>query len=160
VIDAVRRAGVPQHRLIMNVYPGPTKPELLVSVRRAFPRALINLSPVTDTDLTHRDLVELQVNARLLGGPIMFPIRHDLLTTEVVQALRPFGRVAVWNTPELTDPAPWTPLELRLMGVDGMIDLRDSTRTRDRVSTKLVSLGAKLFGWNAVYDVLDAVGLL
>lgn len=158
VIEAVRRAGVPQHRLIMNIYPGPT--EQLLAVRRAFPRAIINVSPVSDTDLTPRDIVELQVTARLLGGLIMFPIRHDLVTREVVRALRPFGRIAVWNTPELTDPSPWTPLELRLMGVDGMIDLREPVSRRDRISTTLVSVGAKLFGWNAVYDVLDAVGLL
>lgn len=158
VIEAVRRAGVSQHRLIMNVYPGPT--EQLLAVRRAFPRAIINVSPVSDTDLTAQDIVELQVTAQLLGGAIMFPIRHDLLTRDVVRALRPFGRIAVWNTPELTDPAPWTPLDLRLMGVDGMIDLRDPVSRRDRLSTKLVSVSAKLFGWNAVYDVLDAVGLL
>jgi hypothetical protein len=158
VIEAVRRTGVPQYRLIMNVYPGPT--EQLLAVRRAFPRAIINVSPVSDTDLTPADIVELQVTARLLGGAIMFPIRHDLISREVVQALRPFGRIAVWNTPELTNPSPWTPLELRLMGVDGMIDLRESVTRRDRLSTTLVSVGAKLFGWNAVYDVLDAVGLL
>jgi hypothetical protein len=158
VIEAVRRAGVPQQRLIMNVYPGPT--EQLLAVRRAFPRAIINVSPVSDTDLTPADIVELQVTARLLGGPIMFPIRHDLITREAVRALRPFGRVAVWNTPELTNPSPWTPLELRLLGVDGMIDLREAVTRRDRLSTTLVSVGAKLFGWNAVYDVLDAVGLL
>jgi hypothetical protein len=158
VIAAVRRAGVPQHRLIMNVYPGPT--ELLLAVRRAFPRALINVSPVSDTDLTPQDIVELQVTARLLGGAIMFPLRQDLVTRDIIRQLKPYGRIAIWNAPELTTPEWLDQLQLRLMGVDGMIDLREPKGARDHVSTAAVRIASKLFGWNAVYDVLDAVGLL
>lgn len=158
VIAAVQRAGVRQDRLIMNVGPWPAK--LLQSIRRAFPQAIINLSPISDTDLTPAEIVQLQVAARIVKGRVMFPIRHDLINPGVVWALRPFGRVAVWNTPELTNPTAFTTLELRLMGVDGMIDLREPSRPRDRLSTALVRVGARVFGWNAVYDVLDAVGLL
>jgi hypothetical protein len=158
VIRAVQQAGVPQHRLIMNVYPGPT--ELLLEVRRAFPRAIINVSPISDTDLAPKDIVELQATARLLGGLIMFPIRQDLVTRDVIRALKPFGRIAIWNAPQLTTPEWLDQLQLRLMGVDGMIDLREPHGTRDHVSTAAVRVASKLFGWNAVYDVLDAVGLL
>lgn len=158
VLELVRRAGVPQHRLIMNIPPWP--PETLLRVRRAFPRAIINLTPASDTDLTPQDIVELQVAARIVGGRIMFPIRQDLVTREVIRALKPFGRIAIWNAPELTTPEWLDQLQLRLMGVDGMIDLREPRTTRDHVSTAAVRVATKLFGWNAVYDVLDAVGLL
>lgn len=156
-LAAVRRAGISEHRLIMNVGGWPA-PELL-KIRTAFPQAIINLSPVSDGDLSSRDLVRLQVAARLVGGPVMFPLRHDLVTPPVVSELRPFGRVAVWNSPSLTNPGPESEPELRAMGVDGMVDLREPVTFKDRTQSAAVGFGVKLFGWDAVHKALAALDL-
>lgn len=158
VLELCRRAGIPQHRLIFNVTLLP--PESLRLIRRTFPHAIINLSPVADADLTPRDLVELQVAARITGGRIMFPIRIDLLTPGVVAALRPFGRVAVWNTPQLWNPRPDELLRLHAQGIDGMVDLRKPAGFEQQVQSAVIGGAARLFGWRPVHQALDALGLL
>ncbi len=157
VLELARRSGIPQHRLIFNVTLLP--PEALQAIRRAFPDAIINLSPIADADLTPADLVELQVAARIVGGRIMFPIRIDLLTPEVLGALRPFGRVAIWNTPQLWNPRRDERTRLRTQGVDGMVDLRAPSGIEQRVQSALASGAAAVFGWDAVHKALDAVGM-
>jgi len=61
----------------------------------------------------------------LVGQPVMFPLRWDLVGPNVIAALRPFGKIAIWNDPRI---APGNIVEetrrLRSIGVDGMIDLR------------------------------------
>lgn len=158
VIDAVRDSGVDEHRLIMNVGAWPA-PEL-ASIRRAFPAAIINISPASDADLTSSDLVQLQVAARIVGGPVMFPIREDLLDAGVVHALRPYGRVAAWNAPALTNPDGGSVQRLRSLGVDGMIDLREPRDGLELLQSTLTGVAARAFGWDAVHRALDAVGLL
>lgn len=158
VLDAVRRAGIEEHRLILNVGPWPAQE--LLAVRRAFPRAIINLSPVSDRRLTAGDIVQLQLAARIVGGPVMFPIRHDLVTSGVVDALRPLGRVAVWNSPMLTNPDRHSERRLRELGVDGMVDLREPSGVSQQAQSMLVSGAARLFGREPVYRALEAVGLL
>lgn len=158
VLELAARAGIPQHRLIFNVTRLP--PEGLQAIRRAFPDAIVNLSPVSDADLTPADLAELQVAARLVGGNVMFPIRLDLLTPDVVSALRPFGRVAIWNQPQLWDPRPDERTRLRAQGVDGIIDLREPAGAREWVQATVVGGAAHVFGWGPVHKALDALGIL
>ena len=158
VLELARRSGIPEHRLIFNVTLLP--PESLQLIRRAFPGAIINLSPVSDADLTPADLAALQVAARIAGGPIMFPIRIDLLTPAVMAALRPFGRVAIWNTPQLWNPRPDERARLRSVGVDGMIDLRAPSGAEQRIQSVLVGGAARIFGWDPVHRALDALGIL
>lgn len=158
VLELSARAGIPAHRLIFNVT-NLSVPELH-SIRRAFPDAIVNLSPVSDADLSDSDLLALQVAARIVGGRVMFPIRIDLLTDGVVQALRPFGRVAIWNTPQLWNPRRDEHARLRARGVDGMIDLREPAGVKEHVYSTALGGLAKLFGWGPVHRALDAVGLL
>ena len=158
VLDLAMRAGIPQHRLIFNV--GALPAASLHTIRRSFPDAIINLSPVSDADLTPADTAELQVAARIVGGRIMFPIRIDLLTPGVVAALRPFGRVAIWNQPQLWKPRFDERERLRVQGVDGMIDLREPRDAKEWVQAAVVGGAARVFGWGPVHKALDAVGLL
>lgn len=157
VLELARRSGIPQHRLIFNVTSLP--PASLLAIRRVFPDAIINLSPVADTDLTPSDIAELQVAARIAGGRIMFPIRIDLLTPAVVAALRPYGRVAIWNTPQLWDPRPDERDRLRAQGIDGMIDLREPVGIEQQLQSAVIGGVARLFGWDPVHRALDAVGI-
>lgn len=158
VLELAARAGIPQHRLIFNVTKLPA--QALHAIRRAFPEAIVNLSPVSDADLTPADLAELQVAARVVGGRVMFPIRLDLLTPGVVSALRPFGRVAIWNQPQLWNPRPDERDRLRAQGIDGMIDLREPLGFKEWAQATAVAGAARVFGWDPVHKALDAIGIL
>jgi hypothetical protein len=89
----------------------------------------------------------------------MFPIRQELVTEGVVRALRPYGRVAVWNVPGITNPSDRDEARLRAMGVDGMIDLREPTTAREHVTSGVCEVAASIFGWGPIDHVLDALGL-
>ena len=158
VLDLAQRAGIPQHRLIFNV--GALPAEALQTLRRRYPDAIVNLSPVSDADLTPADLAELQVAARIVGGRIMFPIRIDLLSPHVIGALRPFGRVAIWNQPQLWNPRHDERERLRAQGVDGMIDLREPVGAKETFQSAAIGVAARVFGWDPVHKALDALGLL
>lgn len=158
VLELVRRSGIPEGRIMFNVGLWPT-PKLR-SIRDAFPGAIIDLSPTADAGLTAADITRLQVTSRIVGGPLMFPIRVDLVDEGVVRALRPFGRIAVWNSPGLTNPSRDDPERLRAMGVEGMIDLREPEGMAQRVTAAATGAAAHLFGWDAVHSALDALGLL
>lgn len=157
ILELVRRSGIPEHRIMFNVGLWPT-PELL-SIRRAFPNAIIDLSPRADAELSAADITRLQVTSRVVGGPLMFPIRVDLVDAGVVRALRPFGRVAIWNSPGLTKPADGDPARLRAMGVDGMIDLRQPAGAVEWLTATATGAAAHVFGWDAVHAALDAIGV-
>jgi hypothetical protein len=158
VIAAVVASGIPQGRLIINV--GAWSTQLLQSIRRALPDVIVNISPAADADLTPADLVQMQLAARIVGGKVMFPVRDDLVTADVVHALAPYGRIAVWNTPGITNPGPRRVGRLRDLGVDGMIDLRNPEGAVEHLQAFVVGGAAKLLGWNAVHAALDALDLL
>lgn len=158
VLELARRSGIPQHRLIFNVTLLP--PDQLQRIRRAFPDAIINLSPIADMDLSPADLAELQAAARVVGGRVMFPVRLDLLTPAVLAALRPFGRVAIWNTPQLWNPRRDERTRLRTQGVDGTIDLRAPSGIEQRLQSALIGGASHVLGWDAVHRALDALGIL
>ena len=155
VLELMRASGIPQGRLIINVDALPI--EQLLLVRRALPDAIININPPVDgtAELEPADIVRLQLAARAVGGRVMFPIRIDLLTRGVVDALRPFGRVATWNWPGLTNPGPAEVQRVRALGVDGMVDLRPSRTILETLSATIAEAVAALVGWPAVHRLLD-----
>jgi hypothetical protein len=157
-IALVQQSGIDQRRLIINVGIWPAAE--LASIRRAFPDAIINLGPGSNAALTSADLVGAQVAARIVGGRVMFPIRQDFVTPGIVDALKPFGRVAVWNSPKLTNPGPRDVPRLRAMGVDGMIDLREPASIGQHASSAVIESAAWVFGWDPVRRALDGLGLL
>lgn len=127
----------------------------LHAARRLFPASIVNLSVTVDryTRALHAQLGRF---ARAIGGPVMFPLRADLVTPQTVAELRRFGRVAVWNTPELYAPrdvATATAM-LRSWGVDGTIDLRPASGW-EKVLHLLVESSVKMLGWRATLRVLS-----
>lgn len=156
VLDLARRSGIPQQRLLFNVgaWPAP----MLRTIRSDFPDSIVNISPVSDGDLTGSDLAQLQVAARIVGGQVMFPLRHELVTPGVVNALRPYGRIAVWNVPGITNPGARDEAKLRAMGVDGMIDLREPTGAREYATSGAIRVAASLVGWGPIDQALEALG--
>ncbi|RCK81425.1 MAG: hypothetical protein OZSIB_2294 [Candidatus Ozemobacter sibiricus] len=146
-IALLQKEGVDPRRLIMNIGipdPGPgqagdrpgalrTQPvsdDRLTAIRRAFPQCLINLSPgvqttTPDGHYTARQVDQMIRYARAAGPPVMFPLRAEMVTREIVQALKPYGKIAIWNSPSTYHPAD-VEAEIRKFrewGVDGMIDI-------------------------------------
>lgn len=143
VIDAVQEAGIPSDRLILNVdaLAGPggsgynVSPEQVSELREAFPDARIAIGAKTTgqpdgTTYTEAQVSEMIRIAETIGGPVMFPLRAEFVTPEIVERLSAHGDVSIWNSPgtyPLEDQAAVEAAEQRFrdMGVTGVIDLRD-----------------------------------
>lgn len=148
ILALLKKYQVPDHRILFNLSVGITKniplqgglgrqitlfakKKHLKLIREAFPEAMINLGLLTPGSKVptsyrkgHTDLLILFAQA--VGKPVMFPLRAEYVTPEVISSLQPHGLVAIWN-----DPATFVPdnveqliKKLRSWGVGGMIDLR------------------------------------
>lgn len=144
-IAILQEAGVDESKLIMNIgvpappadaaaKPGdlryrPLTDGRLTAIRGAFPGCTINLSPgaaaTPDGSYSAAQVDQLIRYARAAGRPVMFPLRAECVTREIVQALKPFGKVAIWNSPSTYNPADVVAAiaKFREWGVDGMIDI-------------------------------------
>lgn len=157
IIKAVKKAGIPDQRLIFNADvvfgPGVEKTnrirvlnlltdftselDEMKDIRSAFPDATIALGLYTrgqpkNTFYTDDQLKDVSAMAQKLGGPITFPLRAEFVNKEIVETLRPYGTVSIWN-----DPKTWAPGDkdeaikrFRSMGVEGMIDLRGASEPK------------------------------
>lgn len=155
IIESVKRAEIPHEKLIFNadVVGQPLGIDRVLytiahlaqdrfatvgdleKLRAEFPGATINVglrtTPLFDRQLP---LDGYQINqlievAQRVGRPVMFPLRAELLSEEVVQKLEKHGHVAVWNMPSKTalqNEADVAKEREKFLswGVSGMIDLR------------------------------------
>lgn len=148
VLATLKQFSIPDYRLIFNFSVGATirvpglrptgsalgvfvKQSELFKIRQQFPGAVINLGLLTpggkDGKSYSRKQIELLTrNAGKIGGKVMFPLRAEYVTRQIVEWLQSFGHVAIWN-----DPTSYRPANLeadhrkfRSWGVTGMIDLR------------------------------------
>lgn len=155
LIKTVEESGLPQERLIFNADmafgPGikkdlkfraldlvtnfTTQTKEMKTIREAFPKATIGVGLYTakqpaGTTYSSKQLHEVITIAIEVGGPITFPLRAEFVTPEVVETLKPYGSISIWNDPNSYVPENFATAEkaLRDMGVDGLIDLRDFPR--------------------------------
>ncbi|MBM3270232.1 MAG: DUF2181 domain-containing protein [Candidatus Sericytochromatia bacterium] len=134
-LDTIAAVGVPNERLMFNLGHDDMRkwgPE----IRRRFPGAILALNPPGGNGkLSDAQVAGMLAQARELGGPVAFVVRHDLLTDEAISRLKPVGPVSVWNStfdgPKVEDPGALA-RALRARGVDGVIDLRRSASRWDR----------------------------
>lgn len=142
LIEAVERADIPSDRLMINVdaLAGPggsgynVSPADVERLREAFPGARISIGAKTGGQPEGTTYTESQVNemialAERVGGPVLFPLRAEFVTPEIVERLSPHGDVSIWNSPR-THRLEAFEVEaevqrFRDMGVTGVIDLRD-----------------------------------
>jgi hypothetical protein len=150
IIRNVKASDISQERLIFNmdVIQGPhSYPRFLFPIadimtgrtpkmrqvrriRENFPKATIALGAVTGpqpagTVYSDKQLGEFREWARELGGPITFKLRAEFVNQHVVETLKPFGSISIWNDAGTFNP-PDVDAEIRRfrdLGVDGMIDL-------------------------------------
>jgi hypothetical protein len=97
---------------------------ILQEMRRAYPSALIALSP-SHQPRAERDYRKISDCATAVGGPLTFPLAASMVDEEVVRRLKPYGSVSVYASEgsfKVTDVAKDTE-HFRRMGVDGVIDL-------------------------------------
>lgn len=122
-LELAKARGIADDHLVVNVGVG-TDRATLAHARDLYPDAYVNLSPGSRYDAN--ELYKLQDASRFVGGNVQFPLKWDLLTQDVINQLKPYGRIAIWNDPDNgpTDIAAEI-ARLRLMGVDGTIDLRN-----------------------------------
>lgn len=150
MLEVLARHHVPDERLILNVGIGwgpgglggvpnelfnsaldPWVSENdLKKIRAAHPNVVINLSSLTrpqppGTTYSEHQIKKMIHLAQVTGQPVMFPLRAEFVTPEVVAQLKPYGKIAIWN-----DPSSYKPQDVeadirrfRAMGVDGVIDL-------------------------------------
>lgn len=150
ILDKVESCGLPDESLMFNsdVIAGPGSPRIkgplvrffqdrgfdlaqLQEIRARFPDAVLSLGCLTGkqppgTRYGPRELEKLKDFAIQVGGPINFPLRAEFVDASVVDALKPYGTVSIWNDPDSFKPTPEDVLRFRAMGVDGVIDLRSS----------------------------------
>lgn len=163
VLQLLLRRGVDPSRLIINVTIGGMDHEANIGdadlrrIRSLFPTAIVNLS--FSTNQYGPDLVRIGQHAALLvGKPVMFPLRADIVNQGVISALKPFGRIAIWNSPDIWSPGNVAAeiARLRSWGVDGTIDLRRGGLSR-LLTGPFVQTSASLFGWTFTMSFLRAV---
>ncbi len=154
VARAVEAAGIPDERLTFNAGvvtdngSGPIRwardaydrvlgqnfsAKDLKPLRERFPDAQLSIDIHVrsgEREYSEAQLEELVRTAREVGGPIVFVLRADLATPQVIDRLRGGGKVAIWNDPE-KQPLVRTQAEadalsehFRQLGVNGPIDLR------------------------------------
>lgn len=157
IIESVKRSGIPHEKLIFNadIVGMPLGIDRVLytiahvaqdrfatvkdlqKVRAEFPTATINIglrtTPLFDRQLPldGHQVRKLMAAARCVGPPVMFPLRAELLTREVVEKLETVGHVAVWNMPSKTALRTESDViaereKFLSWGVTGMIDLRSS----------------------------------
>ena len=136
VLNILKQKHVSGDRLMLNIgIPAPSASTdtsvaphdaRLKKIREAFPNAVIALSPSSDGPYDEKAIAQIARYSKEAGAPVMFPLRADLVTPGTVMALKPYGKVAIWN-----DLGTWSPADIakeearfRSWGVDGMIDLR------------------------------------
>lgn len=157
VIEAVKRAEIPQERLIINADmefgPGiehdlkfrafdtladfKTEVDEMKKVREALPKATIAVGLYTGKLPAGAAYAPSQIYgaisiAQQLGGPITFPLRAEFVSKEIVNVLKEHGSVSVWNDPKtyLPDDLEKAREYFREIGVNGMIDLREAERPK------------------------------
>lgn len=129
VIKDIQSAGVPGDKLMFNIGPGTAK-AWGPKIRKAFPDAIIAVgSPFGDRTVGAEEAKQMTDAVRSLPpGPTTFILNHRHFDPSAIPVLKKAGTISMWNDPN-HEPGGFDPgarvKELRKLGIDGMIDLRE-----------------------------------
>ena len=139
VLATLKKYQVDERRIILNINvtqpgSGPKAGEdaRLKKIRNEFPGCRIKLSPgggsSKDGKYTDAAVARLIEYAKAAGKPVMYALRAEWVTPEIVKKLEPYGNVSIWNSPSTFDPTDVNKEveKFRGWGVTGMIDLMTS----------------------------------
>ena len=145
ILALCEQVGVPPGRLMFNLGDGDMA-KWAPEIRRRFPEATLAINPAGKLGDKQNDgpLQDWQVQRMIAladagGAPATFVVRYDLLTDAAIRELSAHGTISVWNAPSqggVDDPAALA-RQLRLRGVDGVIDLRQSMGLLDKAGAVL-----------------------
>ncbi|WP_342380059.1 hypothetical protein NVS55_10880 [Myxococcus stipitatus] len=154
MLDSISAAGTPGERLMFSIGMGemsykmgdaPDSPTLGQEIRRRFPGATLAINPPGEGKLDSAKAQQMIDAAKAAGeGPTTYVANLDQITHErysnnseidkAVAMLEEHGSVSIWNSP--TDFPQKTQVgnvnktteELRARGIQGMIDIKKSTK--------------------------------
>jgi hypothetical protein len=151
-VDAVIAAAAryPQHadKMMFNVTlgDGGVTTEQIHQLNAAFPNSMMAFSS-SEGGLDAGEIARLQRAAEIIGDPerVSFPVENEGMTEQTVKSLEPYGKVSVWNMPELHPFYDAGDIEnetdrFRSMGAEGMIDLREGSLAMDMPSVDMPDL--------------------
>ena len=122
ILRQVKQAGIPQDKLMLNL--GYDAFERYgAQIRKDFPNAILALNPKTDGKVGRPEAKQLLDQAKRLGGPVTFVLRHNNVTEDGVAELERHGPVSIWGD-DVGDVKKRTS-ELRKLGITGMVDISD-----------------------------------
>lgn len=133
VLETLKKYKVNEQGLILNIgvsnSADPSNDQRLKKIRAAFPLCIINLSPggsdIEDGHYGQKTVGQLIAYAKVAKKPSMFPLRAEFVTPDIVAKLKPYGKIAIWNSPYTYNPVDVKAEveKFRQWGVDGIIDI-------------------------------------
>ncbi|GAB4266933.1 MAG: hypothetical protein Kow0029_01030 [Candidatus Rifleibacteriota bacterium] len=136
VLATLKKYKIVDRKLILNINvtkpgigPAADKDERLKKIRRDFPECYIKLSPgsgsIANGKYTDAAINRLIEYAKAAGQPVLFAMRADFVSPEIVKKLEKYGRVSIWNTTWSFNPRDVKKEveRFRSWGVTGIIDL-------------------------------------
>ncbi len=137
IIKETKAAGIPSGRLMFNLGDG----ELDTygkQIRKEFPHAVMAINTREDGDkMDGAEVKRMIAHAKQLGQPATFVVRYDRLTDDAIKKLHGHGTISVWNDTGRGGVSKGdierVTRSLRRRGVDGMIDIRPSESTLDKI---------------------------
>ena len=142
VIATLKEVGVPQERLMLNLS-DTDMAKSGVRLRREFPRATMAINPADslpgkesgDGPYASWQVDRMIDQAKKVGAPVTFVLRADKVSPAIVKKLEALGSVSIWNEPFFggLDDVEAKRAELKKWGVSGVIDLRKSYSTLEKI---------------------------
>ena len=134
VLETLDKYKVDENKLILNIgvssnATNAASDERLNKIRKLFPNCIINLSPgssdIEDEHYGTKTINALIEYAKIAKKPVMFPLRAEYVTKEIVEKLKPYGKIAIWNSASTFNPKDVQGEidKFRSWGVDGIIDI-------------------------------------
>lgn len=136
-LATLKKHGIDDKKLIMNINvtaPGKNGPvasedERLKKIRKDFPNCFIKLSPGSgsskDGKYADEAVDRLIEYSKACGEPVLYALRAEWVTPEIVKKLEPHGKVSIWNTTWSFNPKNIKAEveKFRSWGVSGIVDL-------------------------------------
>lgn len=133
-LATLKKHQIDDKKLIMNINvagegPKADEDERIMKIRRDFPGCYIKLSPGSGSSKNGKyseEAVERLIEySKACGKPVLYALRAEWVTPEIVKKLEPYGKVSIWNTTWSFNPKNVKAEieKFRNWGVSGIIDL-------------------------------------
>lgn len=130
ILKTIREVGIPQERLMLNLGFGAME-QWGAEIRKQFPNAILAINPPTEGTVGAAEARRMVEQAKKFGDPVTFVVRYNKLSDEAIREFQklPGATISVWGS-DVKDVAKTTE-DLKLRGVNGMIDLASGGKGAD-----------------------------